>query len=33
MSCGKPMKHKFQNAFMPFIDTMHSEKKLSDEKL
>ena len=33
MSYGNPVKHKFQNAFRPFIDTMPSEKKLSDEKL
>ena len=33
MSCGNPMKHNFQNVFTPFIDTISSEKKLSDEKL
>ena len=33
MSCGNPMKQKFQNALKPFFDTMPSEKKLSDKKL
>ena len=33
MSCGNPMKHKFQNAFKPFIENMTPEKKLSDERL
>ena len=33
MTCGNPIKHKFQNAFNSFIDTITSHKKLSDEKL
>ena len=33
MSCGNPMKHKFQNAFKPFSYTISPEKKLRDEKL
>ena len=33
MSCGYPFKHMIKNACTPFIDTMISEKKLSDEKL
>ena len=33
MSCGYPHKHMIKNAFTSFIDTMTSEKKLSDEKL
>ena len=33
MSCGNPLKHKFQNAFQTFVNKMSSEKKLSDEKL
>ena len=33
MSCGNPMKHKFQNTFINFIGSMPSEKKFSDEKL
>ena len=33
MSCGKLYKHMLKNAFTHFIDTMISEKKLSDEKL
>ena len=33
MSCGNPYKHILENAFIPFIDAMSSEKKLSDEKL
>ena len=33
MSCGNPYENMIKNAFKPFIDTMPSEKKLSDEKL
>ena len=33
MSCGYPFKHMIKNACTPFIDTMTSKKKLSDEKL
>ncbi len=33
MSCGNPYKHKIQNAFIPFVDAISSEKNLSDKKL
>ena len=33
MSCGNPIEHMMKIAFTPFIDTILSEKKLSDEKL
>ena len=33
MSCGNPMKHKFQNAFNSFIDSISFERKLSDDKM
>ena len=31
MTCGNPIKHKFQNAFNSFIDAISFERKLSDE--
>ena len=33
MSYGNPYKHMLKNAFTPFIHTVSSGKKLSDEKL
>ena len=33
MSCANPNEHMIKNAFTPFIDTLPSVKKLSDEKL
>ena len=33
MSCGNPYKHMIKNALISFIDSVSSEKKLSDEKL
>ena len=33
MSYGNTMKHKFQNAFKPFIEKRPLEKKLSDERI
>ena len=33
MTCGNPIKHKFQNAFNYFIDAISFEKKLSNEKM
>ena len=32
MTCGNPIKHKFQNAFNSFIDAILFERKLSDDK-
>ena len=29
MTCGNPIKHKFQNAFNSFIDAISFERKLS----
>ena len=33
MSCGNPIKDKFQNAFNSFIDAISFERKLSDEQI
>ena len=33
MTCGNPMKHKFQNVFNSFIDTISLERKLSDDQM
>ncbi len=33
MNCGNPIKHKFQNAFKSFIDSISSERKLSDDQM
>ena len=33
MSCGNPMKYKFQNAFNSFIDSILFERKLSDDQM
>ena len=33
MSFGNPYKHMIKNAFTPFIESVSSEKNLSDKKL
>ena len=33
MTCGNPIKHKFQNAFNYFIDAISFERKLSDDQM
>ena len=33
MTCGNPIKHKFQNAFNSFIDAISFETKLSDDQM
>ena len=33
MTCGNPIKHKFQNAFNFFIDAISFERKLSDDQM
>ena len=33
MTCGNPIKHKFQNAFNSFTDAILFERKLSDEQM
>ena len=33
MTCGNPIKHKFQNAFNYFIDAFSFERKLSDDQM
>ena len=33
MTCGNPMKHKFQNVFNSFIDAISFERKLSDDQM
>ena len=33
MTCGNPIKHKFQNAFNSFIDAISFERKLSDDQM
>ena len=33
MTCGNPIKHKFQNAFNSFIDAISLKRKLSKDKI
>ena len=33
MTCGNPIKNKFQNAFSSFIDLISFERKLSDDQM
>jgi len=33
MTCGNPIKHKFQNAINSIINTISFERKLSDEQM
>ena len=33
MTCGNPMKHKFQNVFNSFIDAISFERKLSADQI
>ena len=33
MTCGNPMKHKFQNVFNSFIDAISFERKLSNDQM
>jgi len=33
MTCGNPIKHKFQNAFNSLSDEILFERKLSDEQM
>jgi len=34
MTCGNPIKHKFQNAFNSFIDAISfTDRKLSDDQM
>ena len=33
MTCGNPIKHKFQNAFNSFIDEILFERKSSDDQM
>tara|TARA_A100001388_G_C28572742_1_gene405068 strand:+ start:193 stop:363 length:171 start_codon:yes stop_codon:yes gene_type:complete len=33
MSCGNPIKHKFQITFNSFIDAISFERKLSDKQM
>ena len=33
MTCGNPIKHKFQNAFNSFIDKLSFKRKLSNEPM
>ena len=33
MTCGNPMKHKFQNVLNSFIDAISFERKLSDDQM
>ena len=33
MTCGNPIKHKFQNALNFFINTISFKRKLSDEQM
>ena len=33
MTCGNPIKHKFQKAFNSFIDAISFERKLSDDQM
>ena len=33
MTCGNPIKHKFQNAFNFFIDVSSFENKLTDHQM
>ena len=33
MTCGNPIKHKFQNALNYFINAISFERKLSDEQM
>ena len=33
MTCGNPIKHKFQNALNSFIDAISFERKLSDDQM
>ena len=33
MTCGNPIKHKFQNVFNSFIDKISFERKLTDNQM
>ena len=33
MTCGQPIKNKFQNVFDSFIDAITYERKLSDDQM
>ena len=33
MTCGNPIKNKFQNALNSFIDAISFERKLSDDQM
>ncbi len=33
MTCGNPIKHKFQNAFNTLINAISFERKLSDDQM
>ena len=33
MTCGNPIKHKFQNTLNSFIDAISFKRKLSDEQM
>ena len=33
MTCGNPIKHKYQNVFNSFIDAISFERKLSDDQM
>ena len=33
MTCGNPIKHKFQKAFNSFLDAISFERKLSDDQM
>ena len=33
MTCGNPIKYKYQNAFNSFIDEISNERKLSDDQM
>ena len=33
MTCGNPIKHKFQNALNSFINAISFKRKLSDEQM
>ena len=33
MTCGNPIKHKFQNALNSFTNAISFERKLSDEQI
>tara|TARA_A100001234_G_C12472728_1_gene320022 strand:- start:476 stop:646 length:171 start_codon:yes stop_codon:yes gene_type:complete len=33
MTCGNPIKHKFQNAFDYFIDAISFKRKLTDDQM